>query len=494
MCKIPSLTRNFALSLPLLALTRGEYALRFGVGAAVALVAWLALLALFAVATRARTPDPGPEALELAGDEPPAVVAMLTDGWEVGHEAVPATLIDLAARRIVAIEGVGPDRFVIRLRPSASTDGLTDYEEQVLTHVRGLASPDGTVPGEALTTGPEGDSTAWWTRFQASVVKDARDRGLSRGRWSKWMLAVLGATAVVPAALAALALVTLPPEEGAEEEENPVGAFIGVTAMAWFPLMTLPRKLRAERDTPAGREAAARWLGLREHLDATGGFAEAPPAAVVIWDRFLSYGAALGVAGGAVRALPLGSESDTEAWTAHGGHWRVVHIDYPKRLPPGWGKPPLLATAIGLTGLLGGLFVARIFFPLMAEAVSDLVDSTREEGFSPINLIAIALLALPTIVSAVLILRSAVMLAAAVSDLFVTREVEGIVLRIRRHEKVSYLAVDEGAGAKVRAWIVAPLLLNGAGVSQGGRVAATVSPRLGHVSRLSRIPDADQPA
>jgi hypothetical protein len=477
----------------LLALTRGDYALRFGIAAGVALAAWLVLLALFAGATRARTPDPGPEALELPGDEPPAVVAMLTDGWEVGREAVPATLIDLAARKILAIEGVGPERFVVRLRANAGTAGLTSYEQQVLGHVRDLASADGTVPCEALTTGPEGSSDAWWKRFQASVVKDARDRGLSRGRWSKWMLTVLGATALVPAVLVALALVVSPPQDGGDDE-NPVGGFIGITAIAWFGLMTIPTKLRAERDTPAGREAAARWLGVREHLDATGGFAEAPPAAVVIWERFLSYGAALGVAGGAVRALPLGSESDTEAWTAHGGHWRMVHIRYPKRLPPGWGKQPLLATAIGLAGLLGGLFVARIFFPLMAEAVSDLVDSTRDEGFSPVNLIAIAILALPTIVPAVLVVRSALMLAAAVPDLFATREIEGVVLRIRRHEKVSYLAVDEGAGPKLRAWIVAPMLLDGAGLSQGQPVSATVSPRLGHVSRLSRIPDADQPA
>ncbi|MDP1804522.1 MAG: hypothetical protein Q8K72_05100, partial [Acidimicrobiales bacterium] len=113
---------------------------------------------------------------------------------------------------------------------------------------------------------------------------------------------------------------------------------------------------------------------------------------------------------------------------------------------------------------------------------------------SPVNLIAIAILALPTIVPAVLVVRSALMLAAAVPDLFVTREVTGVVLRIRRHEKVSYLAVDEGAGPKVRAWIVAPLLLNSAGLSQGWPVSATVTPRLGYVSLLSRIPDADPPA
>ena len=473
----------------LLALTRAEYALRFGIAAAAALAAWLLLLAVLTLATRARMPEPGPEALDLPGDEPPAVVAMLANGWEVGHEAVPATLIDLAARKIVAIEGVGLDRFVVRLRPSASTAGLTFYEQQVLGHVRGLASPDGTVPGEALTTGPEDDSKAWWKRFQASVVEDARARGLSQSRWSQWMLLLLGAAAIVPAALIALVFVFVPPEEGAEDE-NPVGAFLGVTAMAWFPLMTLPRKLRAERDTPAGREAAARWLGLRLHLEGSGGFTDAPPAAVAIWDRYLSYGAALGVAAGAVRALPLGSESDTEAWTSYGGHWRVVHIDYPKRFPPGWGKPPVLAGAIGLAGVLASLFVARIFFPLMADTVSDVFDSTGEEGFNPFDLIVVALLAIPTTVSAVLIGRSAMMLAAAVADLFVRREVEGVVLRIRSHEKVSYLAVDDGAGTKVRAWIVSPSVL--IGFRQGTRVSVTVTPRLGHVSRLSKPREPDE--
>jgi hypothetical protein len=469
-----------------LALTRAEYAARFGVAAAVAVAVWLLLLGLLAVATRARTPDPGPEALDLPGDEPPAVVAMLTDGWEVGREAVPATLIDLAARKVLAIEGIGLDRFVVRLRPSsADPPDLTPYEDQVLDHVRRLASADGTVPGEALTTGPDDESKGWWGRFERAVVQDARERGLSRGRWSKWMLGVLGVAALVPAVLVALAVATVPPENDTEED-NPVGAFIGIAAIGWFGLMTVPTKLRAERDTPAGQEAARRWLGLRDHLEGSGGFTDAPPAAVAIWDRHLAYGAALGVAAGAVRALPLGSESDKLAWTANGGHWRMVKIDYPKQFPPGWGRPPLLATVIGLAGLLGGLWVANIFFPLMADAAADLFNSTQEQGFDPVNLIAIAILAIPTIVPAVLVVRSAVMLRAAVPDLVAKREVEGVVLRIRRQEKRSYLAVDEGSGTRLRAWQVPPMLLNTAGLSQGDRVSATVSPRLGHVSRLAK--------
>ena len=475
----------------LLALTRAEYATRFGIAAAIALAAWLLLLGVFAVATRARTPDPGPEALELPGEEPPAVVAMLTDDWAVGREAVPATLIDLAARKVLAIESVGLDRFIVRLRSTAATPtGLTPYEDQVLDHVRSLAAADGTVPCEALTTGPETESKGWWSRFEKAVVADARDRGLSRNRWSKWMLAVLGATALVPAVLVALAFVFVPPQDNAKEE-NPVGAFLGLTAIGWFPLMSLPHRLRAERETPAGREAAARWLGLREHLEASGGFTEAPPAAVVIWDRFLSYGAALGVAAGAVRALPLGSESDTEAWSHHGGHWRTVHIDYPRRIPPGWGRPPLLATAIGLASLLGGLFVARIFFPIMGDAVSQLFDSA-DDGFDPLDLLGIAIVGIPTVFTVVWLLRAALMLNAAVPDLFARHEVEGVVLRIRRREKDSYLAVDDGSRSKIKAWRVEPTVLDGAGLGQGSPVSATVSPRLGHVSRLGK-PAVDQP-
>ena len=128
----------------------------------------------------------------------------------------------------------------------------------------------------------------------------------------------------------------------------------------------------------------------------------------------------------------------------------------------------------------------------MADAASDLFDSTRDEGFDPVNLIGVALLALPTTVTGVLLVRSAVMLAAAVPDLFVRREVEGVALRIRRQEKVSYLAVDEGTGTKLKAWIVEPALLDGAGLGQGSRLSATVSPRLGHVSRLVRMPAPDQ--
>ena len=181
------------------------------------------------------------------------------------------------------------------------------------------------------------------------------------------------------------------------------------------------------------------------------------------------------------------------AWSHYGGRWRTVHIDYPKRIPPGWGRPPLLATAIGLASLLGGLFVVRIFFPLMADTLGDLFDSL-DDGFEPLDLLAVAIVGLPTTFVSVWLARSALMLSAAVPDLFVHREVEGVVLRIRRKEKDSYLAIDEGIGSKIKAWRVEPVVLDGAALRQGSAVSATVSPRLGHVSRLGKPPTENSPS
>jgi hypothetical protein len=469
-----------------LALTRSQLAARLGTGTAAAVAAWLVLLFVLAVVTRARRPHPAPASMELGGDEPPAVVAMLVNGWTLRREAVPATLLDLAARRIVAIDQVGPERFLVRLDGSGpDRRGLTSYEDQVLDHVRRLAAADGTVACEALTTGPEAESTNWWKTFEGAVRKDARGRGLSRGRWSGWMTALLAVTAVVPSVLAAMTLVVLP-SHSAKGDDNPIGAFLGLTAMAEFALMAIPGSLRAERDTPAGRAAAAKWLGLREYLGDDGAFADAPPAAVAVWDRYLSYGAALGVAAAAVRALPLGSESDTDAWSAHGGRWRMVRITYPRRVPPGWGRHPALATAIGVASLVGGLLVARVFFPIMADVASRLASSVREDGFHPLDLLGLVLIGIPTLVTAVWVVRAAVMLAAAVPDLFARLDVEGVVLRIRPHEKQPYLAVDDGTRSEIRAWLVEPTVLYGAGLSQGSPVHATVSPRLGHVYQLGK--------
>ena len=159
---------------------------------------WIVLLLVVAFATRPRDVDPGPATMDL-GREPPAIVDMLTNAWRVTPDAIPATLLDLAARDYVDLDQHGPERTVCRVRRTA-TDGLQPYERMVLDHVAGLAV-NGIVPVEARTTGPQDRSTRWWRTFQRHVVEDARGRGLTRDRWSRPLKRFLQAAALLPAAL-----------------------------------------------------------------------------------------------------------------------------------------------------------------------------------------------------------------------------------------------------------------------------------------------------
>src|SRR5436853_4254203 len=133
----------------ILALSKdGERALALAIAAAIALGVWLLVLVVLALVTRPDLPAATAATSELGGKESPAVAGFLVNRWEVGREAVPATLLDLAARKVVDIDQVAPDRFVCRLRSSATasatasassaasaaTPGLTDYARQVLDH------------------------------------------------------------------------------------------------------------------------------------------------------------------------------------------------------------------------------------------------------------------------------------------------------------------------------------------------------------------------
>ena len=152
------------------------------------------------------------------------------------------------------------------------------------------------------------------------------------------------------------------------------------------------------------------------------------PLTVELWDRLLAYGAALGVAGGASGPLPMGTESDTDAWSAYGGRWRPVRVVYPRLWPPGWGLDPFVAHGRGhRPAALAGALVLYWLGPVLFDAG-----------------IFGALLIVPC---------AAVLLGIALSvmgyaDLRSTVEVTGPILRLRvfGDEKRAryYLAVDDG--------------------------------------------------
>src|SRR6266481_2455420 len=106
------------------------------------------------------------------------------------------------------------------------------------------------------------------------------------------------------------------------------------------------RLLRSIRYSAAGEAAAARWLGVKRFLQHDQSFADTPPAGVAIWDRLLSYGAAIGVARAAVASIPLEMEDPEIAWSRVGGDWHQVHVEYPTHF--GYGQRPLSVLGYGL--------------------------------------------------------------------------------------------------------------------------------------------------
>jgi hypothetical protein len=229
-----------------------------------------------------------------------------------------------------------------------------------------------------------------------------------------------------------------------------------------------------ERDTRQGRQVAARWLGLREMLAEDHLFAEQPPAGVAVWDRHIAYGAALGVARGAVTALPLGAESDHEAWSPAGGRWRVVHIRYPERVPPGYGRHPFKVAALGLLQVAGAGTVLRKA-PDVFDALRDGIrDTTNEQIPTAVGKGLSITLTVLLVLAGLVLLRGAWMLLYGLADLISGRdEIEGRVLRHRNR----YVAVDDGTRGRLRAW----LLPTAPSVGQGAIARARVTRRLQHV-------------
>jgi hypothetical protein len=404
-------------------------------------VLWLLVVAAVRWARRPVEARVGAKTLDL-GDEPPAVANLLVHDFDVTREALPATLLDLAARDVVELEHRGPGVFFCRLDPRADPPS-TEYETRVLALLRRRAV-GGVVPPEALTTGPRKASTKWWGAFRREVIDDCQRRGLSRDLWNRSTLSALTVVGLVPAPLLAVAF----------EWRAALGYVVVMLAfVGWL------RSGRRQRETPAGLEAASRWLGVRSKLREDEVLRSTPAITVALWERHLAYAAAFGLTGEASRLLGLEAESDTRAWSAHEGNWRRVRVQYPRVFPLGWGLSPVGAIVRGLAAVTAGGILIAVLAPALDGAGK-------------------ALLALPALVLAAGLL----VVARGVADVGSTLEVTGPILRLRNRgsddKPRHYVAVDEGT-TTVRAWVVRPELY--AKLTQDQLVTASLTPRLRHV-------------
>jgi hypothetical protein len=254
------------------------------------------------------------------GDESPAVVNMLVHQGRVTIDAAEATLLDLASRGILelwAADGSAA-RTVVHVR-QPDPPALTRYEAVVLDRVRQRAI-DGSVPLSALAFKDDKEARTFLREFGQYVVGGATVRGLVEPTRGRYLVLVLAAV-VVPALWL-------------------------VAVLRWFPVLLLylgpigvaasvmyhrirdrsGDQRRRWRLSAAGRERAAHWLGVRQWLRGFPSFADLPPAAVAVWDRYIAYGAALDATPGTSETIELGFDRKPRLWSSYGGQWRSIKV------------------------------------------------------------------------------------------------------------------------------------------------------------------------
>jgi hypothetical protein len=416
------------------------------------------------------------------GEEPPAIVNILVHDGHLSADALPATTIDLAERGYVRLEEIGPGRVICRLPRHPPTTRLVPYERMVLDLLHDRAE-NGTVPAEALTTGMDDESSAWWERFRAGALSEARRAGLARR--VNYSTAFLVAVAIF--GIGAFIGVSQAPRESVVARFG-VAFVLGIAALT--ALVGDSMWLDRARLTKRGRTAARRWRAARAAMSG-GHFSDLPPPAVIVWDRYLGYAAALGLAHDACRGLPMGPDSTNHAWRYTPAGWQRVRVHYPRFARPGWGRRPVVAAVVGFIGALGsGALVAsalddRAWHP--SPPFSDWVADRIRDGEPWI--VGLALIAFAWF---------AWELGTAIYDLLTSPiEVEGRVAGrlIRRSGRWNpwsdlvpwryYVAVDDGAASVIRSW---RLRSGGLGsLRVGDRVHAVVTPALRHVRSMDRV-------
>lgn len=406
-------------------------------------VAFYAVAGAIAITRRPPSPQNLPATSDV-GAESPAVANLLVNGGRLTPDAVPATLLDLAARHVVKIEETDPGTYICRLSTGPDST-LTPYERQVLDLLH-LKAVDGVVPAKALTTGPLDEARGWFKSFNQKVAVEADRAGICKPRWPPGALALLGGLGLAAFLLAAYSL-------GPRHKLDLLPLIAIAVAALTFVVMSRAFPDDSQVVTPAGLAAQARWLALRHYLHDDELFAGLPPTAVTVRDRYIAYGAALGAATAAVRAIPMGAESDRWALTRYGGRWRQIRVSYPRWWPPAWGDSSgvalWLALRVGAIGLFWFWLTSKVMPNINLSAQTDQLARALNFGIVMVNLAAM-----------VALVAAVWLLFAAVLALVGSAEVTGEAIRMRQlpggNGVRCYVAVYRGSGDHVRAWVISP--------------------------------------
>jgi hypothetical protein len=421
--------------------------------------------------------------------EAPAVVALLTNDFEVPPTAITATLLDLAARGWIRLAVANGELIVVTRPQGANLDALLPFEQHVFNHTRARAFNDVT-SANTLAASRDRLDDAWMDRFAHEVARSAQQHALSFPRYgvNRW------SPAAVAAGTSAIGLLwswrTDDDADLATSWQPRLIWLIVLAATVGLAIATWKRVRRsAQLPTPAGLQRSGDWLGYRGRLQQ-----RIPVSASVVaapeQQRALAYAVAMGVATHVQHELPVAPDDPHRAWSEAGGTAHIVRVRYPFR--PGYGQRPLKVLGVGAAcGIVIGALRNYLGKISDGRALTSLLDNSpgQVDLFRDLAAVLAALCLVPLAVA----LWATV---AGLVDSVITRERIGVVVRTRHPAEViptavaaivkpfagradfaTYLAVDDGSRKTIAAWVADER----SGAPEGAQARVRATPLLGYV-------------
>jgi uncharacterized membrane protein len=243
------------------------------------------------------------------GTQPALVPALLAQGGTPGSLEFTATLFDLIRRGRYRAEPVTTER---RIWGGLKTQQVADLElslGDVEAPVEAFEAPVAQVADAILVDGPErlsrfrdrieddreGNSERF-TSFKSAVAAEVSGR-----RWFRntGLAALLGgAAALAVAGGLTLYLAGRSYDEVAPTWNSVVGIALGICGLVGAAVLVAAAFNRRlwRRRSPEAQAEAERWEAFRRYLTDFPRLHEAPPATLELWERFLVYGIAFGIA------------------------------------------------------------------------------------------------------------------------------------------------------------------------------------------------------
>jgi hypothetical protein len=288
----------------------------------------------------------------------PALAALLArPTGRVPRVAPVATLLDLAARRMVTVSGdPNGEPWYSATRSPGADPGRgpvpLSFERHVLDHIAIRAHVgDGAVPLAGLRLESGQHAKRWYAEFDRQVIAEGRRLDLVGDRGAWWLRALLRLTLLVPAVLAAAVAL-----DGHGSWTTVMYIFFGYAAA------TLPVRL-LDRAVPRGQgvEVAARCRRLRAEL-----VRHPPGDDLPLGDRRPAYAMAFGLTALRSGAVPFQPGGDL-VWSPRSRRWlRVV-----SRRALTFGASPMAA----LIGLVPAVLFSGIWGVLLGGLTRELTWS-----------------------------------------------------------------------------------------------------------------------